>query len=296
MKKIRLLAVLLALLGLQAVLPIYAQSNNQSKESITVSPATSKPQVKAGQTLKGEFTVINDGTQEYKFITYARPFSVKGDDYEPNFTVVNKHTEIFQWIKLDSAKESLKPDERVKVAYTINVPEDARPGGHYAVIFAETQPPANSGSIVRKKRVGSILYATVDGEIEKKAKLEKFESGTLFIKPPITSDIYIKNEGNVHFSADINLNYKSIFGKNRFTFQESKMILPGTTRRIPVKWEKPPLFGIFKTEGSVNMIGQTQQLPEKLVILLPLPVIIIAILILALIILIPLTNKRKRTK
>ncbi|MEB0161191.1 hypothetical protein, partial [Pseudomonas sp. AH2 (2023)] len=58
----------------------------------------------------------------------------------------------------------LNPGENVEVPYTISVPADATPGGHYSVIFAETQVAEDTGQIARKKRVGAIVYATVDGD------------------------------------------------------------------------------------------------------------------------------------
>lgn len=273
MKKLLLLVLLLAT---SLIIPIHAaMADDQDGERITLSPAVSRPALEAGQTISGKLTVINDGTSDYTFRLYARPFSVTGEQYDPNYTEVNERTQAYQWVQFDRTEAQLAAEERIEVAYTVSVPENAAPGGHYAVLFAETQPPQGENeNVVRKKRVGSLLYMTVAGEFISSGSLLDLETDLLQTKRPVTAGIRIQNDGNVHFPAMVNAHYSTIFGNKRFELNQESLILPGTTRRIPIVWENTPYFGIFKTGGSVDFLDRTEELPTRWVILAPYPLLL----------------------
>ncbi len=275
----RVLIVTTACLALTSVLfapsqEVFAQ---ESAERITLSPAVSRPTLNAGDKVEGKLTVINDGTIGYTFLMYARPFSVIGENYDPNYTVVNERTEAYQWVQFDQTKVRLEPGERVEVGYTVQTPESARSGGHYAVLFAETQPPEDQpASVVRKKRVGTLLYMRVNGTIEEKGTVESWTAQTLQTKKPVTSALRLKNSGNIHYEANVNATYKNIFGKTQFELNQQLLVLPGTTRKINVSWQDAPYIGIFKAGGTVKFLDKTEVLPVRYIILLPYSFILIA--------------------
>lgn len=251
-----------------------AQSGTNRKDpnlsSITLSPAVAKPKFDTGQTISKNLTVINDGNQAYTFLVSAAPFSVKDEQYDPDYTTVNKVTKAYQWVQFSKTSFKLKPGESVKVPYTINVPSDAAPGGHYAVLFAEPQPPVGQqNSVTRKKRVGSLLYMTVNGDIKLSGKVDSWSTQLWQKKTPITSDLRIQNTGNTHFQADLSVSYSNIFGKKKFTLNQQALILPGTTRELPINWKNSPALGVYKVAGQAKFLGHTEQLPQKFIIYAP---------------------------
>lgn len=252
-----------------------AASAQQDEERITLSPAVARPELQAGQKAGGKLTIINDGTVPYTFLLYARPFSVNNEAYEPNYTEVNERTEAYQWVQFNKTKLSLQPGDRVSVGYTVTVPEKAAPGGHYAVLFAETQPKDEQANVSRKKRVGSLLYMTVDGKVIEQGEVTGWDAARLQTKPPLTSSVRIANSGNVHFQATATVSYSNIFGKKQFEKNQEVLVLPGTTRRIVFEWANTPYFGIFKASGQVNVLGSTENLEQKWVVLFPQPLMII---------------------
>jgi hypothetical protein len=253
-------------------------------ESITLSPALSKPALDAGQTYKNIMTVINNGTTDYSFVVYARPYSVTGEQYDPNYTEVNPQTEAYRWVQFEKTDYELRPGERVQVPYTVNVPEDAAAGGHYAVLFAETQPPKDSGSsVIRKKRVGLLLYMTVSGATKQAGSLKSWEVPTWQTHRPVTSTVRIQNTGNVHFPAMLHVQYDPLLGKG-FQANKELLILPGTTRRIPIEWSTAPAFGIFKASGTVDYLSKTDVLPTKYIILLPTALLLVPLVVVLMII------------
>lgn len=254
----------------------FAQS---AEERITLSPAVSRPEpASAGSAFTGSLKIINDGTVDYDFTLYSRPFSVKGERYDPNYDEVGARTEAYQWVQFEKTKLHLKAGERVDVGYTITVPQKTASGGHYAVLFAETQPASNSGgSVVRKKRVGSLLYMTVSGEIYESGSLVGIETKKIQTRRPIQADIRIKNEGNVHYRANIRAHYQDLFGSKKFQLNQEALILPETTRRVPMIWEKPPYLGVFRTGGTIEFLGKTEVLPQKYIVFMPTSLMVVLI-------------------
>ncbi len=269
MKKLLIIAALgVAILG-GIFIPDRASAQEANEERITLSPAIARPELAAGQKAKGKLTIINDGTVPYTFLLYARPFSVSNEAYEPNYTEVNERTEAYQWVEFARTKISLKAGQRVEVSYTVTVPDDAAPGGHYSVLFAETQPPEEDSSVARKKRVGSLLYMTIAGDIIEKGSLASWDVETLQTKQPVSSSIRVENTGNVHFQSDISVTYTSIFGKKQYENNQQVLVLPGTTRRVVFDWDSAPYFGIYKASGTVSLLDGTEELEQQWIILFP---------------------------
>lgn len=268
--------LLLSLVSVTTMPKVFAQDS--TKESITLSPAVSKPTVSTSEKTEGKLTVINDGLKDYRFLLYARPFSVKSESYDPDYTEITDRTEAYQWIKFDKTDLNLAAGERVSVGYTITVPKNASAGGHYAVLFAETQPDEPSSTqVARKKRVGSLVYITVNGEIKQAGSLESFTVPFWQTKSPISSNIRINNSGNVHFQVDSKVIYSTIFNKPRFEINQQNLILPGTIRRIETPMQSSPYLGVFKVSGEVKFLNKTELLPEKWVVLVP-PTVIFGLL------------------
>lgn len=296
--KVVLLSVLIVSLLPITKRVIAQQGNNQNKESITLSPAVSRPTVDAGEKINGKLTIINDGKTDYQFLVYARPYSVKSETYDPNYTEINDRTESFQWVRFAQTDLRIKAGEQVEIPYEVSVPANATPGGHYAVLFAETQPPASQGSqVARKKRVGSLLYITVNGNYKLSGSVASWNAAFWQRSNPITAELRVKNDGNVHYQADSTVSFKNIFGKTKLQLNQQHIILPGTTRRLPVSWENAPYLGIYKISGSVKLLDKTTDLPQKWIVILPVPVLIVLGGLIAIAILYKLFKlKQKRSK
>jgi hypothetical protein len=234
-----------------------ADASVGASDSIAITPATQKIDVKAGTTVSSTITVINDGKTGYTFIVYGRPYSVKNEQYEAQFEKTAANTDLYQWVNFAKVSYHLAPGERVDVPYDIQVPASAASGGHYGVIFAETQPDTTtSSSVLRKKRVGSIILATVDGVIINKGSL--IGSEATFWQPvaPLTVTNRIENKGNTDFQATVGTNVEDLFGSVKYAERKDFVVYPNTIRQIAFSWDKGPWFGLFKVKQTVIILGK----------------------------------------
>ncbi len=224
-------------------------------ESITISPASKPYKLKAGEVIKDKLTVINDGTVGYMFKVYAAPYSVKNRSYEPDYSTTTPNADLQTWVRFDQQSVHLEPNERTEISYTVTVPTDATPGGHYGVLFAETQPQ-QSEQIARKKRVGTIVYATIQGQYVQAGKELSTTISPLQIGGPVSGMLTVENTGNTDFTMTNSMTAWNIVGSEVYKKSHTRIILPKTTRDIPVKWENGPELGIFRIETTTDILGK----------------------------------------
>ena len=260
LKVSRVLLVVLAAMLSMAFASTYrasAATDAALRESITLSPASKEYNLKAGDTTSGELTVVNDGQTDYDFIVYSRPYSVNNSNYDPNFETTTAMSDVYKWVSFPKERWSIQAGKTIKIPYTLTVPQGAAPGGHYGVLFAETQPAApDEGSVARKKRVGSILYATVDGQYRTSGEVVSSTIPGYISSAPLTAKLAIKNTGNTHFKTTTSLKVKDVFGGLKYKNEKDYFVLPDTTRDIKMSWEKAPWFGLYRVELTTRFLNK----------------------------------------
>lgn len=248
-----LLSILFLLGGGRSV--AHAQAASQG-EQIGISPASQSFQIDAGSSMQGSMKVINEGQIGYDFIVYARPYSVNDEQYDPNFTIPKPNADAYKWIQFEKTSFHINPGQIIQVNYTINVPAGATPGGHYGVLFAETkEKPLGTTGVTRTKRVGDLMYVTVNGKYTTSGYFKDFVLPFWQHSGPFISDARVVNTGNVELTAKASTVVQDVFGRTKFTNTGNATVLPGTTRLIEMKWDKAPKFGFFKVYQSVTLLG-----------------------------------------
>lgn len=247
-----------------------AEPADTPTESITLSPASSRLRLDAGAVETGELTVLNDGDIAYDFIVYARPYSIQNNNYEkPDFTGTPSNADAYRWVQFAETSWRIEPGDTLKIPYSLRVPADAAPGGHYGVIFVETQPTGADGiSVARKKRVGSLLYVTVNGTFRTGGQILGAEVPWLQFRAPLMANVMVENTGNADFDATVNYKVTDIFGRTKYDATKDYVVLPKTVRKINIEWGSAPWFGLFNVALTTNYLDQSSS-SRSLVLLVP---------------------------
>jgi len=289
-QKLVFLALVLSITGLST------GAASAAAQVITMTPTSVSPVIDPGSEFKSSFSVINQGKSSYKYIVYAAPYSVKGEDYTPDFTVLPTAPNITSWFNFSSPGGTIAPGQTDSINYTITVPENTQAGGYYAAVFAETQFPKAANSITLNERVGELFYIQVTGPVVKKAELLTWTSN-IFQDPPLTSIIRLQNDGSIHYAANITYKITDVIGQTKYSLSTQKELLPQTIRKVTIPWPKTPSIGLFKVSGNVKMLNQNHQLSTKWVLVMSKTVrqIIAAVVVLVIILLVSraLYDKRK---
>jgi hypothetical protein len=172
----------------------------------------------------------------------------------------------------------------------IQVPEDALPGGHYAMIThqpvsGETPQEGQSASAINQ-RVGTLLYVIVDGPINEEAYINNFMIPNYMEFGPVPYSFSVDNRSDVHITPKIGLTIKNMFGRTVETIHpETKNIFPFTSRVIEGEWKRIWGFGKYTAELTMSYGEQGKVVIQRTAFwLIPIKLVIaIGIIVLTLI-------------
>ena len=223
-------------------------------EEITISPTDKHYELNPGETVSDSFTILNSGQSEYDFITYGSPYSVNDGNYNAVYDINAPRSDAFRWVQMDTTQWHATVRQTITVPFTIRVPANATPGGHYGVLFAETKPADDASGIVRKKRIGMILYVKVKGDVVNRGAVKDISTNWFYSHAPITATVSVEDSGNTDFIAKTKMTVTDLFGNVKYVMPQEYNILPGTHRDIPINYETPPWFGLFKVKVEATAI------------------------------------------
>jgi hypothetical protein len=261
-KRILPLIILIAVVSLSLTgLPLLAE---EEREGIGISPTKLTLDADPGEQISGQFIVTNPGTKPVDYRLYVKDFSIRNEEYEKDFEPIPGAVSPVDWIQVPDGVKNLAPGVQEELPYTITVPTDTVPRGYYAVIFAETvTPEADATGVARLKRVGLLVYLTVNGGSVEKGKVVSFETKGWQSKRPVKTALRIQNEGNVHFATEGTIYLKDILGRTAAKTEISGTVLPATIRKFSPELKLNQPFGLYKIGGDVTFLGKKVPLAEK---------------------------------
>lgn len=152
--------------------------------NLTVSPIKYEIASDPGDTIQRTAKLINLSNTSYNITTGTADFVSKGNTWAPTFIRKQIGTlwEMSTWITIDTDNFTIGPKETKDINFTIQIPENATPGGHYGAVFFKNTALGNSqGQIGVSVDYGVLILVTVSGEI--------------IIQPEITDPIISNNSG-----------------------------------------------------------------------------------------------------
>lgn len=228
-------------------------------QALTVSPARLEITVDPGVAKSDEFTLINEQDVDQVFYTSVENFEAQGESGTPNF--VPGKDGLASWVEVVD-KITIKKGEKIKVPFTINVPQGADAGGHFAAIFLSTQPPAVSGGEVSVgAKIGMLMLVRVSGDIKEEGGIRSFllKSGSRFATTLPVDFVYrFNNNGNDRAKPVGDIKIRNTFGITTETLNANTTegnVLPGSIRKFEVRWGEEealpasaPFFSFVKYE------------------------------------------------
>jgi hypothetical protein len=237
------------------------------RQGITASPPKLEIDLTKGTRYSGSVNISNPGDTEYDFTVSAAPFSVLGEDYQPQFTARPDLVDASKWFAFPKTRFHVKPTQKIEVPFTISPPSDIAGGGYYAAVFAQAAALPGPG-IQGEKRVGMVTYMTVAGDIHREGKLAGFTVPFVHTQPPLHTEVRLQNTGNVHYDSTVLVQVKDLFGNVKAQMEADHIIMPQTTRLIAQDWAKAPSFGLYQVTGTAKYLGKTENLPTRWTLML----------------------------
>lgn len=241
------------------------QLQAQTTAGITVIPPKFELFANPGEVVNEVIRVRNESDSPVEFAVFVEDFSSAGEegrvvleegDTESSFTMK-------KWIETSTKNILLQPGEEKPVGFTISIPRNSEPGGHYAsVIFqigSGEAPPEGAVATVQH-RIGSLVLLRVSGDVVEKAEIQSFTAPSFSTGGPVTIDLRLRNDGTTHVRPNGTLIITNILGaKVEEIPLDGLNVFPGAVRKMTTEWEPRSPLGIY-TATLVSTYGQ-QNLP-----------------------------------
>ncbi|MBN1290126.1 MAG: hypothetical protein JXA49_10885 [Actinobacteria bacterium] len=263
MRTVRRTVIITLFLSLLLVLFPTSQTTAQDAFNIKIFPAKSELLAVPGSSFEFFVNVHNLGAETENLKIYFMDYYIK-ENNEFVFEEPGHYSySCASWMRSAENEISVPPGVIYRSKFSMTVPPDAEPGGHYAVIFFEQMPTPGAPPVKTRPRIGALVLATVPGEIVREGVIESVEVTStwwwptkkipLFPQKKLVARIVFNNKGNVHITVRGKLTFSPTFGWNSGTvFFEEITVLPDTRRYMEAVIPDPPWVGSYEARAQVE--------------------------------------------
>lgn len=210
-----------------------------SAQAVTVGPVKLEYSVDPGDIISDQIFLFNETKETKTFY----PVFEKYIEVDGKKKFLTGESEIAEWFEIPLSK-TLGSNQQTKIPFTLRIPENAEPGGHFAVIWWGAAPPPKEGgeqvSIVT--RAGILVYLRVSGEFDESGQLVSFstkDQKLIFSSRPISFDVVFESTGTVHLKPYGEVQIKNIFGRTKAILEVNKdkaHVFPKNKRTFNAIW------------------------------------------------------------
>jgi hypothetical protein len=227
--------------------------------------------LKPGEKKQVQLRVKNSSPTSLSILSVATDFILDEDGETPipvNEEVSNRWS-LTEWLTMVPQTQDLGAQETGVVNVLIEVPEDALPGGHYAMVTH--QPNVGSGqnadgtnsldsSTGISQRVGTLLYVIVDGPINEEAFIRDFKFAEFSEYGPVPFSYTVENASDIHIQPKTKIEIYDWLGRrvDEMTVGE-KNVFPLMSRNFEGEWQQIWGYGRYTAEATMSF-GATGQL------------------------------------
>ena len=255
----KILSALLATVGMLLIplstTALFAQEESFDSYGLRITPPTFELSANPGETVTNSIRVENITEGALPVVVEHRTFTASGDEGAINLLEESEINSMASWLSTTPVSIVIPSDEYRVFTFTITVPPNAEPGGHFgSVVFkTATQNTPDETGVALSQEIGSLVLLRVAGDIRESARIIDFSTDSkLYEQGPVRFETRVQNQGNVHVKTGGTITITDMFGKDVARVNmEPKNVLPDATRKIESTWDTKWLFG--KYVASVAM-------------------------------------------
>lgn len=257
-----------------------------SGQALEIAPPLITLSANPGQVIKTQIRLRDIAQGQLLVSEQINDFVAAGEDGTPKILLdTSKENDPFSmrsWVSV-LPDMLLSPQQIKTLPVTITVPQNASPGGHYAVIrFTATPPELKGQGVSLSASLGSLMLVTVKGPTTEKLSVAEFSvnkqgkdnnlaPSSLFESTPLTFVERLKNDGNVHEQPVGTITVTDMFGHKVAGLNvnlERRNILPASTRKFTEPLDKTVignkhLFGHYTATLHLTYGNNKQPLDAK---------------------------------
>lgn len=257
----------LSLFGLGRSITVQAQESVSDQITLTAIPPRlgddGSLKANPGETLQATIRVRNASAKKINILSLPQDFIVAADGSTPipiSETTPTRWS-LASWITVAPGSQTLEPNETKSLSVIIDIPEDALPGGRYAMIVHQPTPERVAENQVAEysksqtgvsQRVGTLIYVNVNGPINEDAYIRNFSMPVFSEYGPVPFTFSVDNLSDIHIHPNLKLEITNMFGKKVADLNlESKNVFPLTQREFSGKYDQ--IWGTGKYFATLTM-------------------------------------------
>lgn len=246
-----------------------------AQESLTLSVTPTLFEIAAlpEQEWQSSVKVVNSNNFPLTVYVQAVNFAPQNESghgkFIPVLESVTGGSTLAEWIVFEKTSPlEMQPLSSLTIPFTVTIPTDAAPGGHFAAILVGTQPPQNDGAlIVRTSQiVSSLFFLRVEGDVIESGSIRTFSVVDSFTeKPHADFELRFENKGNVHLQPQGQITIRNMWGKERGTIPINMQthfgnVLPNSIRKFEFTWDgAPSIADIGRYTAEVGLAYGTSE-------------------------------------
>jgi hypothetical protein len=239
--------------------------------SLSVTPTLFQMSAVPEQSWSSGVKVINNNPYELTVYAQVVNFAPQGETGEgkflPVFEKATEGTTLAEWVTLSSEPVVIAAEQSAVVPFSVFVPKEAAPGGHFAAILIGTKPPESTG-VVRvstSQIVTSLFFVRIAGDIEEQGSIREFGTLDSFVDTPKADfEVRFENKGNVHLQPQGEIVITNMWGKERGVIPINHQthfgnVLPQSIRKFEFSWKGEQSFSDIGRYKAVITLAYGEQ-------------------------------------
>lgn len=211
-----------------------------------------------GEKIQVQLRLRNTSNKTVNVVTSAQDFIISEDGETPvsvDDTTSNRWS-LASWLTISPTEHVIPANSTVGINVLVEVPQDALPGGHYAMVLHEPTGEVRGDEAVASainQRVGTLIYLVVEGPINEEAYVRDFTFPEFSEYGPVPFNFVVENNSDVHITPQMSVEIFNIFNQKVETIPvTTKNIFPLTSRNFDGQWERIWGLGLYNAKLTMS--------------------------------------------
>jgi hypothetical protein len=221
----------------------------QESLSLSVSPTLFEMTANPGQKWESVVRVINSNPYDIRVYADRVNFRPQGESGQSTFIPVMEGETagqtLAEWISVSEGDLIIPAEQTLEIPFTITVPDDAPPGGHFAAVLIGTKSLSDAqqtSQLETSQVVTSLVFLRVTGDVNEMGSIREFRSTKgLSESPTMDFELRFENKGNVHILPQGEIKIFNMWGQERGVIPVNRQtlfgnVLPEQIRKYTFSW------------------------------------------------------------
>jgi hypothetical protein len=254
--KLKLINILFFCILFAIVFPTSIQAQDDDQTGLSISPVVFELNSDPSNSLTNQIKIYNPTENPVNVKMLIEDFTPVGEEGQVVLEEPDENTtySLASWATTLPEEFVLRPKEQQIVSFTIDVPANAEPGGHYGsiVAFISGGGAEITGSSIGSKR-GALILLRVSGNIEENIIINTFSTKSFLEIGPVEFDLKFENTGNVHVRPAGFITVTDTFGNQVAELEiPQNNVIPDAIRQAGITWEEKNLIGRYTATLVAN--------------------------------------------